>query len=76
MQVNIKDLLQRAEQHFNIIEEFAALSPKRKVLLCDHLFSEGRFTFQQTVKLLWPEADVKDMKKLEKFLFLLKQTAH
>ncbi len=37
---------------------------------------EGRQTFQNTVKLLWPEAGSGDMKKLEKFLFLLKKTAH
>lgn len=73
---NVQDLLKQAEQPFSIIEEFAALSPKRKVLLCDHLFAEGRATFQSTVKLLWPEATPQDMKKLEKFLYLLKKTAH
>lgn len=67
---------QVAEQSFNIIEEFAALSPKRKVLLCDHLFIEGRPVFENTVILLWPEASLKDMNKLEKFLLLLRRTAH
>jgi len=76
MQANVTDILRKAQEPFNIIEEFAALSAKRKVLLCDHLFAESRSTFQQTVKLLWPEADAKDMKKLEKFLYLLKKTAH
>jgi hypothetical protein len=32
------DLLKQAQQPFSIIEEFATLSAKRKVLLCDHLF--------------------------------------
>lgn len=72
----VRNILSVSEQSFNIIEEFAALSPKRKVLLCDHLFAEGRATFENTVQLLWPEAKHKDMKKLEKFLILLKKTAH
>ncbi len=70
------DLLEQAQQPFNIVQEFAALSAKRKVLLCDHLFAEGRQAFQNTVRLLWPEAGSGDMKKLEKFLFLLRKTAH
>lgn len=76
IRVNVQDILQKAEQPFSIIEEFAALSPKRKLLLCDNLFAESRQTFVNTVKLLWPEAAQSDIKKLEKFLFLLKQTAH
>lgn len=72
----VKDILKSAEQPFSIIEEFAALSPKRKILLCDHLFIEGRDVFQKTVSLLWPEARLHDMKKLEKFLELLKRTSH
>ncbi len=76
MAINTNELLKQAQQPFNIIEEFACLSPKRKVLLCDHLFAEGRPTFNNTVQLLWPEATLRDMKKLEKFLYLLKKTAH
>ena len=76
MQSTANDILLKAQEPFNIIEEFAALSPKRKMLLCDHLFAEGRHTYNQTVKLLWPEAQPKDMKKLEKFLILLKKAAH
>lgn len=76
MLANFTDLLKQAEQPFNIIEEFAALSGKRKILLCDHLFIEGRSTFESTVNLLWPEATAKDAKKLEKFMQLLKKTAH
>lgn len=68
----IEDLLQSASRPFNIIEEYAALSPKRKVLLCDQLFIEGKHFFKNTVKLLWPEAAPQDVKKLEKFLNLLK----
>ncbi len=76
MHATVQDLLKKAEMPFNIIEEFSALNPKRKVLLCDHLFVEGRETFQNTVLLLWPEADPKDIRKLEKFLILLKKSAH
>lgn len=68
-------ILQEAERPFNIIEEFAALGAKRKVLLCDHLFIEGRQTFQGTVWLLWPEAKASDIRKLESFLTLLRKTA-
>ncbi len=76
MRTTANDILMKAEQPFNVIEEFAALSPKRKVLICDHLFAEGPHTFRQTVKLLWPEAEPRDMKKLEKFLIVLKKAAH
>lgn len=69
-------LLQQSQEPFHIIEEFSALSPKRKMLLCDHLFIEGKKTFNSTVSLLWPEATNTDIKKLEKFLQLLKNTAH
>ena len=76
MRATVQDILRSSEQPFNIIEEFASLSPKRKILLCDHLFAESRPTFQGTVRLLWPEATPRDMKKLEKFLLLLKKTSH
>lgn len=76
MHASINDLLKRAQQPFNIIEEFAALTPKRKVSICDRLFVEGREAYQNTVQLLWPEASAQDMKKLENFLILLKKTAH
>ena len=69
------DLLEQAQKPFSIIEEFAMLNAKRKVLLCDQLFSEGRMTFQNTVRLLWPEATAFDMRKLEKFLVLLRKAA-
>lgn len=75
MQPNMQDLLKSAQQPFNIIEEFSTLSPKRKFLLCDHLFGVSRTTFQNTVRLLWPEAQPKDMRKLEKFLILLQKSS-
>lgn len=73
---SMQDLIESTQKPFSILEEFVALSPKRKVLLCDHLFIEGRRTFRKTVKLLWPEASAMDMRKLEKFMILLKSTAH
>ncbi len=76
MYASLKDLIKSAEQPFNVIEEYASLSPKRKVLLCDHYFVEGRATFESTVQLLWPEASKQDVKKLGNFLVLLKNTAH
>lgn len=69
-----RDLLESAQQPFSIIEEYAALSTKRKVLLCDSLFIEGKGRFRNMVKLLWPEAESHDMKKLEKFLILVKSS--
>jgi hypothetical protein len=76
MYANLKDFLDRAEQPLNIIEEYVALNAKRKVLLCDHYFIEGYETFEKTVRLLWPEAQHKDVSKLSKFLIVLKNTAH
>lgn len=73
---SIKELIKSAQSPLNIIEEYAALNPKRKVLLCDHYFVEGKATFTKTVKLLWPEATMDDVKKLGHFLVLLKNTAH
>ena len=76
MRSGLRDIVESSEQPFSIIEEFASLSPKRKVLLCDHLFVEGRQAFYNTVELLWPEATTSDAKKLEKFLFTLKNRSH
>ena len=66
----------QGNQQFNIIEEFSALAGARKMLVCDHLFVEGRAVFEKTVKVLWPQAQAADIKKLEKFLHLLRKTAH
>ncbi|MGH1398171.1 MAG: hypothetical protein ACRBCT_03060 [Alphaproteobacteria bacterium] len=74
MFTDTQELLNSAQKPFNIIEEYAALNPKRKVLLCDNLFIEGKVPFQNMVKLLWPEAQNKDMKKLEKFLTLIRSS--
>ena len=63
-------------QDFNIIEVYAALSAKRKVLLCDNLFVDGRSRFQNMVKLMWPQATNYDIKKLEKFLNLIRVSSH
>jgi hypothetical protein len=76
MQANIHNLLRNARPTFNIIEEFAALTPARKIALCDCLFVEGKESFQKTAKTLWSQAGATDMKKLENFLILLKGTAH
>jgi len=75
MYANAQELINSAQNPLNIIEEYAALSPKRKVLLCDTLFIESKNDFQNMVRLLWPEARIKDMKKLEKFLFLIRKSA-
>jgi hypothetical protein len=76
MNTNIHSFFRPSVATFNVIEEFAALSPKRKMSLCDRLFVEGRDAFQNTVKLFWPQATAQDFKKLENFLLLLKNTAH
>lgn len=76
MKSGLRDIAESSDKPFNIIEEFAELSPKRKVLLCDHLFIEGRQSFYSTVQLLWPEAGIAEAKKLEKFLFTLKNRSH
>lgn len=68
----LRDIEGKATEGFQIIEEFSALSPRRKVLLCDHLFAEGRQAFYNTVELMWPEAKAADAKRLEKFLYSLK----
>lgn len=76
MRSGLRDIAEGVDQNFNIIEEFSELSPRRKVLLCDHLFTEGRQAFYNTVELLWPQANAGDAKKLEKFLYSLKNRSH
>lgn len=76
MQNALRDLSENRDSSFNIIEEFSALTPRRKVLLCDHLFTEGRQAFYNTVELLWPQASGNDAKRLEKFLFSLRNRSH
>lgn len=76
MRSGMRDVLEQVSSHFNIISEFSELSPRRKVLLCDHLFIEGRQAFYSTVELLWPQSTAADAKKLEKFLYSLKNKSH
>ncbi|PCK00238.1 MAG: hypothetical protein COA45_00175 [Zetaproteobacteria bacterium] len=76
MQSGLRDILESSNTEFNIIEEFSELMPRRKVLLCDHLFTEGRQAFYNTVEILWPESSRADAKRLEKFLFSLKNRSH
>lgn len=76
MRDGLEEISKGADQPFNVIEEFSSLNPKRKVLLCDHLFMEGRQAFYNTVQLLWPSALEADAKKLEKFLYSLRNRSH
>lgn len=62
------------ESAFRIIEEFIGLSTHRRLLLCEQLYVEGPDYFRGTVGLLWPQATNKDVKKLEKFLLVLRET--
>lgn len=73
---NLQEILEVALEPFDIVQEFTNLTPRRKIMLCDHLFIEGRHTFNGTVEMLWPEADENDAKKLEKHLTTMKVRAH
>lgn len=76
MKSGIRDVTEGEKDVFNIIEEFSELTPRRKVLLCDHLFTEGRQAFYNTVELLWPQSASTDAKRLEKFLYSLRNKSH
>ena len=76
MKSALRDIQDVVKHEFSIIEEFSDLTPRRKVLLCDHLFTEGRQPFYNTIELLWPQSNSDDAKKLEKFLYTLKNRAH
>ncbi|MGN7439118.1 MAG: hypothetical protein ACTHOO_10810 [Alcanivorax sp.] len=76
MKSGLRDIADSNDSRFNVIEEFSELTPRRKVLLCDHLFTEGRQAFYNTVELLWPQASADDAKRLEKFLYSLKNRSH
>ena len=76
MRSGLRDIVGHSMAEFDIVEEFSGLSPRRKVLLCDHLFVEGRQSFYNTVELLWPQSTQRDIKALEKFLFSLKDKMH
>lgn len=76
MKSGLRDVVETGNNQFSVIEEFSELTPRRKVLLCDHLFTEGRQAFYNTVELLWPQASADDAKRLEKFLYSLKNRSH
>ena len=76
MNSGLRDIADQGSKFFNIIEEFSELTPRRKVLLCDHLFTEGRQAFYNTIEILWPQASADDAKRLEKFLYSLKNRSH
>ncbi len=74
MKSSLRDVIEASGGSFSIIEEFSELSPRRKVLLCDHLFTEGRQAFYNTIELLWPQSNDDDALELEKFLYSMKYT--
>ncbi len=76
MKSGLRDIIEATGGTFDILEEFSQLTPRRKVLLCDHLFIEGRQAFYNTIELLWPQSNKDEAKALEKFLFSLKHKIH
>ena len=71
MKSGLREIIEATGGTFDIIEEFSQLSPRRKVLLCDHLFIEGAQAFYNTIELLWPQSTHEDAVELEKFLYSL-----
>ncbi|MAF97402.1 MAG: hypothetical protein CMH26_02055 [Micavibrio sp.] len=59
---------------FNIIEEYAALSPGRKKAICDQIYTENKDMFEKMVRLHWPKVEQKDIDKLRSFMKLLVHT--
>lgn len=76
MKSGLRDVIEGESRQFDAIRAFADLTPRRKVLLCDHLFTEGRQAFYNTIEILWPQASMTDAKKLEKFLYSLRNKSH
>lgn len=76
MKSGLREIIEATGGKFDIIEEFSELTPRRKVLLCDHLFTEGRQAFYNTIELLWPQSTKDDAVELEKFLYSLKYKIH
>ena len=72
MKSGLRDVIEATGGTFDIIDEFSQLTPRRKVLLCDHLFIEGSQAFYNTIELLWPQSNAEDARALEKFLYSLK----
>jgi hypothetical protein len=58
----------QAGQDFDILEAFAALEPKTRLMVCEQLFAHGQGYFKNTVRTLWPHASDRDARRLEKFL--------
>jgi len=54
--------------NFHILEAFCDLDAHRQMVLCDQLFHNERESFSNTVRLLFPEASMQDISRLEKFL--------
>ncbi|MEM9469383.1 MAG: hypothetical protein AAF988_04410 [Pseudomonadota bacterium] len=52
---------------FDVVKAFSELDSTRKLALFDHMNGSTR-TFYNTVKVLWPEAQSNDCKKLERFM--------
>lgn len=76
MKSGLREIIEATGGTFDILEEFSQLTPRRKVLLCDHLFIEGHQAFYNTIELLWPQSNQDDAAALEKFLFSLKNKIH
>jgi len=76
MKSGLREIIEATGGTFDIIEEFSSLTPRRKVLLADHLFVEGRQAFYNTIELLWPQSNQEDAVDLEKFLLSLKNKIH
>lgn len=76
MYAAIRNISGSSSRTFNIIEEFADLTPGRKMALCDSLFKGGDEPFRGAVRALWPEASSTDTVKLEKFLILIRKATH
>lgn len=72
MKSTLREVIESTGGHFDIIEEFSELTPRRKVLLCDLLFAEGSQTFYSTIELLWPQSNSDDARELKKFIYSLK----
>lgn len=57
-----------ADKDFDILQSFADLEPKTKLMVCEQLFAHGQGYFKNTVRTLWPNATDADARRLEKFL--------
>ena len=74
--VSALEFLESQQPSFDIVEEYKFLKASRQSALCDHLFMERPERFRDTVALLWPNAQKKDIQHLERYLQRLKKRAH